>query len=144
MTFSRRFFVYSLATMALIALFLLPVIGFKAIETGAAQTAESMSSNGDYIFFVVQNDDVPLAEAPATNVSSYILWVAVIALALTIAFIYSTWYLTMRKNINELSYKLSPAERRSIQLSQSFFHPIKCRRLARETEANIASMYINI
>ena len=144
MTLKRKISVHVLATIAFIALFLLPMTGFMAKEANAVQTAESMTSNGDYVFFVVQNEEVPLAAAPAGDVSSYILWVALAALLITISFIYSAWYMTMRRNINELSYKLTPAERRAIQLSQSFFHPIKCRRLARETEATIASMYINI
>ena len=144
MTSKRKLIVHVLATIAFIALFMLPVIGFMATEANAGQTSQSMTSNGDYVFFVVQNEEVPLAAAPTVNVSAYILWVALAALMITIGFIYSAWYLTMRRNINELSYKLSPAERRAIQVSQSFFHPIKCRRLARETEATIASMYLNI
>ena len=144
MTLKRKISVQVLSTIAFIVLFLLPMTGFMAKEANAVQTAESMTSNGDYIFFVVQNEEVPLAAAPTGDVSSYILWVALAALLITIAFIYSAWYMTMRRNINELSYKLTPAERKAIQVSQSFFHPIKSRRLAREAEAMIASMYINI
>ena len=144
MTSKRKLLVYSLATIAFIALFLLPVIGFMATETGAAATAESAVSNGDYVFFVIQNDDVPLAAAPSVNMSAYILWVALGALAITILFIYSTWYFSMRQNVRELAYKLSPAERRSINVPYSFFHPVKCYRLVKETEDNVASLYLNI
>ena len=144
MTQKRKIIVHTLAAIAFTALFLLPVIGFKAVETNAVQTVDSATSTGDYIFFVVQNDEVPLAATPSTNVSAYILWVALAAFVLMILFVYSAWYLTMCRNINELSYKLSPVERRAVRISQSFFHPVRCYRLARETEDTVASMYINI
>ena len=144
MTVRRKLLVYLLATIAFIALFLLPIIGFMATETGAVQTSESATSTGDYVFFIVQGDDVPLAAAPSTNVSAYILWVALAAFVITVMFIYSTWYMSMRRNLHELAYKLSPVERRAFKMSHSFFHPVRCYQLAREAEDTIASMYLNI
>lgn len=144
MTVKRKTIVNLLATVAFIALFLLPLLGFFANEINAGETVEAASSSGDYVFFVVSNDDVPLAAAPSTDVSSYIMWIALSAAALTIFFIYSTWYFSIRNTVKELSYKFSPAQRRAMNVSQSFFHPIRSYRLAKETEDNVASMYINM
>lgn len=144
MTAKRKIMVNLLATVAFIALFLLPLLGFFANEINATETAQAASSSGDYVFFVVSNDEVPLAATPSMDASTYILWIGLGAAALTIFFIYSTWYFSIRNTVKELSYKMSPAQRRAINVSQSFFHPIRSYRLAKETEDNVASMYINL
>ncbi len=140
MTGNRKIIVNVLATIAFIALFLLPVLGF-ATEINADATAQSAVSSGDYVFFVVENGDVPLAAAPTSNFSSYVLWIALGYFALLMLSIYSAWYLTMRRNIRELSDKLMPMERKAFNIPQSFFHPIRCRRLARDVENAVASTY---
>ena len=134
-----------LATMAFAFLFLLPIISLSATRTEAGETVQSAASHsGDYVFFIVQNEEVPLAAAPSfDNVSSYILWIALASFVLTIAFVYSTWYLSVRKNICELTGKLSPAARRSFRMASGFFHPIRSYRLAKEAEDTVASMYFN-
>ena len=145
MTAQRKMIVNALATIAFIVLFLLPVLGFMANETGAAETAESAAVTGDYVFFVVQNDDVPLAAAPTNaGTASYLLWTALAAFVIMIFFIYSAWYLSVRRNIRELSYKLSPADRRALSVPNSFLHPIRCYQLSKEAEDTVASLYINI
>lgn len=143
MTKKRRIAVRILAAIAFIALFLLPVIGFMATETDAGQTAESARAySGDYVFFVVQNDDVPLAAVPMTDTSSYIMWVGLAFLAITIMSVYSAWYLSIRRNIVEMSGKLSPSDRRFFNDSRSFFHPIRSYQLAKDAEDSVASMYL--
>ena len=144
MTAKRKLIVNFLATVAFIVLFLLPILGFMANETGASETAQSAVSSGDYVFFVVQNDDVPLAAAPSAGSSSYLLWIALSAFVLMIFFIYSAWYLSVRRNLNELSYKLSPSERRALTVSNSFLHPFRCYQLSKEAEDTVASLYINL
>ena len=143
MTVKRKMIVNVLATIAFVFLFLLPIIGFMATEAGAGETAETASYTDDYVFFVVQNDDVPLAAAPSTGTSSYILWTAAICLLVIVAFMYSAWYLSIRRNTWELSGKLSPVNRRALKLSSGFLHPIRAYRLSKETEASVASMYIS-
>lgn len=140
MTDNRKITVYVLATIAFIALFLLPVLGITT-EINADATAESVVSSGDYVFFVVENGDVPLAAAPTNNFSSYVLWIALGYFVLLMLSIYSAWYLTVRRNIRELSDKLMPMERKAFSISQSFFHPIECYRLARDAENAVASTY---
>lgn len=139
----RRIAVRILAAIAFIALFLLPVIGLMATEAGAGETAESASvHSGDYVFFVVQNEDVPLAAVPMSDTSSYIMWISLAFLAITIMSLYSAWYLSIRRNIVEMSGKLSPADRRFFNDSRSFFHPIRSYQLAKDAEDSVASMYI--
>lgn len=143
MTVQRKFLFNTLATIAFVFLFLLPILGLMATKTNADQTATTASHSGDYVFFIVQNEDVPLAAAPGTDVSAYILWIVLISFVLTIGFIYSAWYISVRKNTWELSGKLSPMDRKAFKLSSGFFHPIRAYQLSKEAEATVASMYVN-
>ncbi len=145
MTQKRKITVNILATIAFIILFLLPIIAFMGTITNAGETAGSATAHtGDYVFFVVQETDVPLAAAPQTdNMSSYVLWMSLASLTVMIVFTYSAWYLNIRKILTELSYKLSPNERGSFVISQGFLHPIRSYQLAKEAENSVASMYIN-
>ncbi len=144
MTTKRRVIVNILALMAFVFLFLLPVIGLMTTETNAGQTKEIASYSDDYVFFVVQNNDVPLAAAPHTaDVSTYIVWVSVISFVLTVGFLYMTWYISIRRNTWELSGKLSPASRKAYKLSSGFLHPIRAYQLSKEAEASVASIYVN-
>lgn len=143
MTVQRKFLFNTLATIAFVFLFLLPILGLMATKTNADQTATTASHSEDYVFFIVQNEDVPLAAAPGTDVSAYILWIALISFVLTIGFIYSAWYISVRKNTWELSGKLSPMDRKAFKLSSGFFHPIRAYQLSKEAEATVASMYVN-
>lgn len=144
MTVKRKVIVNILATIAFIFLFLLPVLAFMATTAQAGATSESAAYTGDYIFFVVNdNTDVPLAAAPTTTNAAYILWVGLASFAIMIGFIYSAWYLSVRRNLREMSYKLSPLERRAFKISQGYLHPIRSYRLAKEAEDSVASMYVN-
>ena len=143
MSVKRRMVVYTLAAIAFIFLFLLPILGFMTTEINADATAQAASYSNDYVFFIVQNGDVPLAAAPHADVSTYILWVSLASFILTVLFIYSGWYISIRRNTWELSGKLSLANRRKLKMSSGFLHPIRAYRLAKEAEATVASMYIN-
>ena len=146
MTVKRKVIVNILATIAFIFLFLLPVLAFMSTTTQAGATSETaVTHTGDYIFFVVSdNNDVPLAAAPTvSNVSTYILWVGLASFAIMITFIYSAWYLSVRRNLREMSRKLSPVERKAFAISQGYLHPIRSYHLAKEAEDSVASMYVN-
>ena len=144
MTVKRKIFVNILATIAFVFLFLLPVIGFFATDVNAVSTTQSAASySNDYVFFIVQNEDVPLSAVPTTNISSYILWIGLASFVVVMVFVYSAWYLSIRRNIWELSSKLTPLERRTIKVAMGFFHPVRSYRLAKETEDSVASMYMN-
>ncbi len=143
MTIKRRIMVNTLATIAFAALFLLPVIGFVATETNATQTESAVTQSDDYAFFIVQNNDVPLAAAPKADLSTYIMWIGLASFVVVMLFVYSAWYVTTQNNIRELTSKMTPFERRSFKIGAGFFHPVKCRRLAREAEDTVASMYLN-
>ena len=142
MSRKRRVAVRILAAIAFIVLFLLPVLGFMTTDTVADVTAQSASVySGDYVFFVVSNEEVPLAASPVSDTSSYIMYMGLAMLAVTIMSLYSAWYASIRRNITEFSEKLSPADRRFFNDSRSFFHPIRSYRLAKDAEDSVASLY---
>jgi hypothetical protein len=143
MSVNRKLLVNTLATIAFVFLFLLPILGFMATDTNAVQTQQTASYSGDYVFFIVQNGEVPLAAAPHSDISSYIIWVALASFILTIGLIYSGWYISIRRNTWELSGKLSVDKRRKLKMSSGFLHPIRAYQLSKEAEATVASMYIN-
>ena len=142
MTGKRRIMVQLLLVFALAVLFALPMMWMSAIRATADETAEAATAHSqDYVFFVVEEGDVPLAEAPSVATPSYVLWVCLASSALMILFIYTGWYLTVQKNIRELSGRLLPSERRAFYVAQGFLHPIKCYQLSREAEDRVASIY---
>ena len=145
MTRKRKVIVHLLAMIALISLFLLPMIAFMGADTQAGATAQSAAvQSGDYVFFVVQdNNDVPLAATPkSTDVSSYVIWISLASLTMMVIFSYSAWYMNIRRILRELSFKLTPSERRTYKVSQGFLHPVRSYQLAKEAENTVASMYI--
>lgn len=142
MTVKRKIIVNILATIAFVFLFLLPILGFMATETAAGQTSADVTTHsGDYVFFIVSNDDVPLAAAPSTDISAYILWIGLASFALMMLFVYTSWYLSVRRNLGEMYGKMSSVERRAFRLSNGFFHPIRSYQLVREAEDTVASTY---
>ncbi len=141
MTGKRKIIVNMLAITAFTALLLLPIMGLFATETVASQTTESASVSNDYVFFIVENGEVPLAAAPSSGTVNYVLWIALAYFSLMMLFMYFAWYLTTRRNIRELSSKLMPMERAAFMIPQSFFHPVRCYRLAKEAEDAVASTY---
>ena len=144
MAAKRRLSVNILATIAFVFLFLLPVLAFRTTEISADGTEQTASVHtGDYVFFVVQNEEVPLAAAPSADTSAYILWIGLASFTAMIIFFYSAWYLSVRNNIRELTDRLLPVERKAFFQAQGYFHPIRSYRLAREAEDTVASMYVN-
>lgn len=145
MTVKRKIVVNTLATIAFIALFLLPVLGFFATETNASSTETAAVTGDGYVFYIVQNNtEVPLAAAPRTDISTNIMWIGLASFVIVMMFVYSTWYVTTQNNIRELSNKMTPFERSSFRKGAGlFFHPIRCHQLAKEAEDTVASMYVS-
>lgn len=143
MNIPRKLIVNTLATIAFVCLFLLPVLGFVTTTTEAGETTQSaVTHSDDYVFFIVQdNSDVPLATAPTPDVSSYILWTGLASFAIVILFMYFAWYLSVRRNLRELSDRLSPLERSAYIIPQGYLHPVRSYRLAKEAEDTVASIY---
>ena len=143
MNIPRKLIVNTLATIAFVFLFLLPVLGFVTTTTEAGETSQSaVTHSNDYVFFIVQdNSEVPLAAAPSSDVSTYILWTGLASFAIVIIFMYSAWYLSVRRNLRELSDRMSPLERGAYTIPQGYLHPVRSYRLAREAEDTVASIY---
>ena len=141
MSIKRKITVYTLATIAFIALFLLPLIGLSPRNTQAGATEQAAVSSGDYIFYIVENNDVPLAAAPSADVSVYVFWITLAALAVMILFVYSTWYLSISRNLGELSGRLSPSERKAYNIPYGFLHPVRLYQLEKEAEDIVVSRF---
>ena len=143
MNIPRKLIVNTLATIAFVFLFLLPVLGFVTTTTEAGETSQSaVTHSNDYVFFIVQdNSEVPLAATPSSDISTFILWTGLASFAIVIIFMYFAWYLSVRRNLRELSDRLSPLERRAYMIPQGYLHPVRSYRLAREAEDTVASIY---
>ena len=142
MTGKRNITVHVLIVFAFIVLMLIPMLGFTAASVTADETAQTaVSHSGDYVFFIVEQSDVPLAAAPMTSTPSYVFWICLSCALLMIMFVYTGWYLTVRRNIAELTARLLPSERKAYQVTQGFLHPVKCYQLAREAEDQVSSIY---
>lgn len=139
MTLNRRITVYALAATAVIALYLILITGLNTIVANATATGEFASSSGDYIFYIIENNEVPLAAVPAKNASVYILWITLASFAVMIIFMYLAWYLSTRRTVRELTGRLTPAERRACMVSNDFLHPVKLFRLEKEAEDMVIS-----
>ncbi len=142
MTGNRRITVQALIAFTFIILMLIPMLGFSVVNVTADETAQTaVSHSGDYVFFIVEQQDVPLAAAPSLGTPSYVMWVCISCALLMVLFVYTGWYLTVRKNIAELTSRLLPSERSAYIVEQGFLHPVKCYQLAREAEDQVASIY---
>ena len=142
MTGKRKITVDLLIVIALTILLLIPMMWLSAVKATADETTQTVAaSGGDYVFFIVDQGDVPLAAVPSTGDPSYVLWICLSSAALMVVFIYTGWYLTVRKNLRELSDKLLPVERKAYRVTQGYLHPIRCYQLAKEAEDQVASIY---
>lgn len=141
MSLKRRISVYILAAIAFITLFLLPIIGLSAVRAQAGATDQTAVSSDGYVFYIVDSNDVPLAAAPSADVSVYVFWITLAAITVMVLFVYSTWYLSIRRNLFELSGRLSLSERRAYDLHYGFLHPVKSYRLEKEAEDMVVSRY---
>ena len=142
MTGKRKITIQLLIVFALTILLLIPMMWLSAVRATADETTQTAAvSGGDYVFFIVDQGDVPLAAVPTTGDPSYVLWICLSSAALMVLFVYTGWYLTVRKNLRELSDKLLPMERKAYRVTQGYFHPIRCYQLAKEAEDQVASIY---
>ncbi len=143
MTGKRKITVDVLIIIAITILLLIPMLGFSPLKTTADETAGTATEYADdYVFFIVDNEkDVPLAAVPTTGNPSYVLWICLTSAALMGLFVYTGWYLTIRKNLRELSSRLLPSERSAYHVEQGYLHPLKCYQLARDAEDQVASIY---
>ena len=98
-------------------------------------------NSGDYVFFIVEENEVPLSAIPEDKSSAFLLWIVLLTLATFGVFAYSSWYLSLRRNLWELSGKLSPMKRKALKVPNGYFHPVRSYRLCKEAEHDVASVY---
>ena len=99
--------------------------------TASSQTAEAQDSN--YMFVVLEDENVPLAAAPVSSPihSPAVLAVAII-LSVMICIAYTYWYLMTKSSIKSYSYAITNTELRRIVPKNSFIHPIDLANAERE------------
>lgn len=141
---SRKSITGFLITLIVIILISIPIVGAFELNVGADEPTQSIQTfnDGDYVFFIVDEGEVPLAAAPSTiDPSPFLLSLVILALAVCI-FGYSAWYLTIRNSVGELSNMMSPSERRILCNANSYFHPIRSYLSVKEAEHSIVQNFL--
>lgn len=132
-------------SIAFLVICLIPIMGLIKTTVNADSTISEISSQSDdYVFFVVSENETPLAAIPSDQSYSYFIWIVLGTLVMFTFFVYTSWYLTIRKNLWELSGKFSPAERNILKSPNGFFHPVRSYRLYKEAETEVATLYSNL
>lgn len=135
-----------LLAMLIILLIAAPICFLLKTNADADITTQSATSHdGDYVFFVVEDSEVPLAAIPTVShdnsIQTLVATVALVTL-LVLATTYLAWYLTIRYNLYRLAQKLPANERSSFVLSNSYLHPLTAYRLSKEAEYSITRQYL--
>lgn len=135
-----------ICTISFVILCLIPLMGFIKATVSADPTKPSVTSQADddYLFFIVDESETPLAAIPSNSSYYYVIWIVAGLICMFLLFVYTSWYLAIRKNLWELSGKVSPIERNALTAPKGFFHPIRSYRLYKEAENEVARLYSNI
>ena len=135
-----------ICTISFVLLCLIPLMGLikTTVIAGSTSSTVTSESGNDYLFFIVEESETPLAAIPTNSSNYYVIWIVCGLICMFLLFVYTSWYLAIRKNLWELSGKVSPIERKILTAPNGFFHPIRSYRLYKETENEVARMYSNI
>ena len=135
-----------LIILAVTIICITPAFALGLYNTKADTTAQSVgnSANNDYVFFIIDNEQAPLAAIPTELSTRYIPWFTLTVIVFIAIFIYISWYLNIRSNLWELSGKLPPAKRYALKRSMGFFHPVRSYRMCKEAEQDVVSIYSDI
>lgn len=134
-----------LITILLLIIVSIPFTVLIREDVSAISTSDEVTSyDDDYVFFVVDEGQTPLAAIPAQQSSPYLWTIVITTLLVFMVFTYSSWYLSIRKNLWELSGKLPSVERNALKVPNGFFHPLRSYRLCKEAEHSVASVYSNL
>ena len=130
----------------MLIIIMIPVTIMLKTDVNAVSTSDEISSydDGDYVFFIVDKGETPLAMIPANQSSHYVFGIVIFTLCVFAFFIYSSWYLTVRMSLWELSGKLPSAKRKSFKVPNGFFHPVRSYRLCKEAEHDVVSVYSDL
>lgn len=102
-------------------------------DTSKAASNVASASDNDYIFVLLEDENVPLAAAPISKqVHSPAALAVTIILSVMICAAYSYWYLMTKKSIKSYSYAITNTELRRIVPKNSFIHPIDLANAERE------------
>lgn len=108
-----------------IVLISIPVLAILEKRADADATKSSITSfNEDYVFFVIEDNQTPLAAAPVTHNYSSILWIVLGLATVLIFFAYSLWFVNTKSATELIVADLPESIRSKIVTKASFFHPI--------------------
>lgn len=130
---------------AIILLVALPICVFCEISAQADSTQETVTThNDDYVFFVVEDTQTPLAAAPviAANTVSPVLWVVLATFIGVLSICYISWYMMLLHNTNTFINKMPSYLRNKRLFRGSILHPIRSMELSEELAYDVANKYI--
>ena len=97
----------------------------------------------DYIFVVLEDEEVPLAAAPTHTYSHLALSLVVcISLIIMLGVAYVSWYSMVRKNISNYSYLIPDSELKALVPARAFAHPIELHQAEFEIRYRAANKYM--
>ena len=134
-----------LLAIATAFLIMLPLLYISQVTAGADETSTSLTNTGDgYVFFVVDEGQVPLAAVPTTHhsVNPIPLFVCFAAVSIVL-FIYCMYCLTMTHNANVMAEKLPVFMRSELRNCNAFLHPLRVKSAIKDAEYCVTFKYIN-
>lgn len=117
-------------------------VNIDASANVVVTSGDTKSSDEDYTFVLIDEEDIPLAAAPksvSSNVTAAV--VGLILASITLGYFY--WYMMVRRNIAELAVALSPSEKDEIYRNVRITHPRRLLDAEREAEAYVANKYFD-
>lgn len=134
-----------LLVVVAVVLISIPLLMLFEKKADAVETKSTITSyDGDYIFFVVEDNKTPLAAAPHQS-SANILPIIIVGFVsgLLIISAYTLWYINLKNIASNLIYVLPESLREEMINKTSFFHPVRLKSVCEEAAHNVANQYMN-
>ena len=151
---SGRIIVVALATIVMGVLLSLPISFLFSNESKASVDGNKVANinetstdslNNDYIFIVLEDEQVPLASAPTQSISlnrTYAVYLSFAIAALMIAGAYSSWYCMTLTSIKRYSRLIAGSELKNLLPKKAFLHPFGLACADKEIQCMAAKKYV--
>lgn len=132
-----------LLAIAIVALIAVPLSATIKTSVNATQPSEKAQLiDNDYVFFIIEDEQTPLAALPSSYTSTNYLPLVISMSAIFVTlFIYSIWCLTIKHNANVLLDKLPIFLRSQLRNSNVFLHPFRTKQAIRDAEYCVTFKY---
>lgn len=138
MAITRAFIVIVLAIIISI-----PIMVFTKVNATADSTSSAISSfNDDYVFFVVEEGQTPLASMPTASHSSNVSVIVSVTTICILALAYAVYCFSLYHNASVIATKLPVYLRGNVKNTNAFLHPLKSYHYIKEAEYNVAQKYV--